>query len=232
MRLIPHSNSEDNAPLVEFNACHSPKDGKFCSGPDSKAATTRIGMTSARQGWTGRPAKQVFTEMRAFERDLKGIKGVTNVSVVPGVGGWEGGSEPSWVVSYRGNGEAKRLVLKTAKQFDQDGILMLHPCRGANCDPAVDLRFDKPVGKTGRTLIESVLVGEGLGGWTWLKSGGRSVLRLVSVPAWGGETQKHLASTRRVMRHLRRAGLGVRSRIRAVKAEGIGRDLYDSLMAA
>lgn len=31
MRLIPHSNSEDNAPLMEFNACHSPEDGKFCS---------------------------------------------------------------------------------------------------------------------------------------------------------------------------------------------------------
>lgn len=227
--LIVNARVIREARFHEFNSCHSPDDGKFCSG--TNAATTRVGMTSARQGWTGRPARQVFTEMRAFERELRGIKGVTHVSVAPGVGGWDGGSEPSWVVSYRGNGEAKRLVLKTAKQFDQDGVLMLYPCRGANCDPAVDLRFDTPLGKSTRAIIESVLVGEGLGGWTWMKSKGHAVLRMVSVPAWGGDAQKHLASTRRVMRHLRKAGLGVKSRIRAVRAEGIGRDLYDPLMA-
>jgi GNAT superfamily N-acetyltransferase len=30
--LIPHSNGEDASPLHEFNSCHSPDDGKFCSG--------------------------------------------------------------------------------------------------------------------------------------------------------------------------------------------------------
>jgi hypothetical protein len=230
MKLVPHSNSEDASPLHEFNACHEPAGsgagGQFCSGD------IRVGMTSARGGWTGRPPKQVFTEMRAFERELKGLKGVTHVEVKPGVGGWEGGSEPSWVVRYRGNGAAKRLVIKTAKQFDQDGILMLHPCRGEDCDPAVDLRFDRPIGKTARGMVESILVVEGMGGWTWLKSGGRSVLRMVSVPAWGGEAKKHLTASRRIMRHLRQAGLGVRPRLRKVRAEGIGRDLYDSLVAS
>lgn len=32
MRLIPFSNGEDASPLHEFNPCHSPDDGKFCSG--------------------------------------------------------------------------------------------------------------------------------------------------------------------------------------------------------
>ena len=38
-----------------------------------------------------------------------------------------------------------------------------------------------------RGEIETILAAEGFQGWTWSRTGGRTTLRLVSVPQWGGD---------------------------------------------
>lgn len=40
MRLIPFSNSEDNAPLIEFNPCHDPKSGRFAGRTAGRCSDT------------------------------------------------------------------------------------------------------------------------------------------------------------------------------------------------
>ena len=202
--------------IQEFNACHTKHSGEFCSG----SALTRVGITSQRPvGAEGHKSnRQVFHQMREFEGTLKALPGVTNVRVQPGLGSWEGGSEASWVVSYRGNGAATKLLARTAQTFDQDAVLMMKGCRGRRCDPAVDLRFDRAVTIPQRNAIQQILVANGMGGWSWLKSEGKTVLRMVSVPAWGGNSRKHIRGTRNISAGLSKLGLTHRVRIKSVRA--------------
>lgn len=215
--------------FYEFNQCHepagSPVGGRFAQR--GRCGDTTVGITSARPEKGGRA---VFDDMRGFEASLKAVKGVTNVKVSPGLGAWEGGSEPTWVVSYRGNGEARRLLARTGKQFNQDGVLLMKPCRGRGCDPAVELHFDRGVGGAARDAVHGILKTHGMGGWTWYKSGGQTVLRMVSVPAWGGDRAAHLAASRDISASLARAGLTHKARLRGVRAEVLTRENYDTVI--
>ncbi|KKL08374.1 hypothetical protein LCGC14_2576500, partial [marine sediment metagenome] len=121
--------------------------GPHPSGSDqsvhSGGGKRAIGITSAREG---KLSKQVFADMRAFQERLEEIKSLSNISVKPGVGGWEGGRESTWLVSFRGNGEATSLIAETAKRHDQDGVLLLEPCGDkGDCSPIVDWHFTDPV---------------------------------------------------------------------------------------
>lgn len=209
--------------LREFNRCHTPagsgRGGQFCGD------TTMVGITSARPG---RSNAEVFRTMREFEARLKAT-GVANVRVQPGVGAWEGGAEGSWVVSYRGNGAATRLIAQTAKAFTQDAVLMMKGCRGRKCDPAVEMRFDRAVTPTQRLAVQQTLVAHGLGGWTWFKSGGKTVLRMVAVPAWGGSRRKHLIATRKISAVLSRKGFGHRTAVKGVTATVLDASTYDTV---
>lgn len=143
----------------------------------------------------GKPSEEVFDEMREFEANLREIESVRDISVKPGVGGWEGGAEPTWVVNYKGNGEALRLIAETGKQFNQDAVLVMQSPGEGGGNPVVDWHFDERVTPDERTAIEDTLVSAGIGGWTWFRdSSGRTTLRSVAVPEWGGEANKHLRS--------------------------------------
>lgn len=218
-------------PLHEFNPCHLPggtaEGGQFCSDKGARPFHgTAVGITSARPG---RSNREVFSTMREFEGQLKALPGVKEAKVRAGLGAWEGGSEPTWVVSYKGNGAAKRLIAQTAKRFDQDGVLMIRGCK-TDCDPMAEFTFDKGVSKAQRDAIHELLISHGLGGWTWFKSGkGKTTLRAVSVPAWGGDATKHAVETRVISRALQRLGYGHRFKIASVKTEIMDRSSYDTV---
>ena len=186
---------------------------------------TTVGITSARAkgepDW--RSNREVFHQMGQFKDRLAAIKSVADVSVKPGVGAWQGGKEATWVVSYRGNGEAMKLLATTAKTYNQDAVLVMKPGGG---DPSVELEFDGPVGARGMAQIEKIMVGHGLGGWTYYKSGGQTVLRSVSVPQWGSDSAAHLRAMSEVSAVLKAAGRTHRVRQASVQASVLerGRD--------
>lgn len=168
-------------------------------GPPRVKAPSKIqvGITSARPG---KAPRTVFKEMNEFKKRMSEIKGVKNLSVQPGLGGWEGGSEPTWVVTYSGDGDALRLIADTARQYNQEAVLLMRECEPPqDCSPVVDFNFADPVTPDERKEVDNLLVKMGIGGWTWFRDGeGRRVLRSVAVPQWGGQRQAHLSAARRL----------------------------------
>jgi hypothetical protein len=90
----------------------------------------------------------------------------------------------------------------------------------------VEFHFDKPVNSPLMDDIGQLLGSEGLGGWTWGKRAGKTVLRMVSVPAWGGRRDLHLSVTARLSTILAGVGLTHRRRVKSVRTEVIERGDY------
>jgi hypothetical protein len=126
-------------------------------------------------------------------------------------------------------------VARTAKQYNQDAVLILNKCHGKDCQPAVELSFEGGVTPAAREHVHQVLVAHGIGGWTWMKRDGKTVLRMVSVPQWGGEGMKHQQATTAVSQELRGGGLANRRRVHQVAVsvmEREGKNSYDSVIGA
>ena len=159
------------------------------------------------------------------------------MSVKPGIGGWEGGSESMWQIYYKGNGEARKLVARTAKAFHQDGVLILNRCEGKDCQPAVELSFEGGISADARGEIHQVLVENGITGWTWQKRDGKTLLRMVNVPqwsTWGGDGVKHQQATAVISQQLRKSGFKNHRKVHKVAVsvmaqEGKG---YDAIIGA
>lgn len=163
---------------------------------------TRVGITSARPG---KPNRQVFEEMGKFEEQLKAIKTVKNAKVEPGLGGWEGGSEPTWIVSYEGNGQAMLLLARTAQEYNQDAVLLM---KQGTDSVLTDFAFQRALKPSERRAVEEMAVDVGMGGWTWYREqGGHAVLRAVAVPQWGGDKDTHLQNAEKIQTMLRAAGM-------------------------
>jgi hypothetical protein len=79
-----------------------------------------------------------------------------------------------------------------------------------------------------RKAIEKVFVDNKIGGWTWFKDGGQTVLRTFAVPEWGGDNRLIRAVRAKVDKGLRESGVTKRaSRIlRSYKAEVLYRGDY------
>lgn len=205
---------------------------------DGGRITTTAGITSYRPG---REYEQVFQEMRDFESRMRGFAGVTNLSVRPGVGGWDHGTEPTWIVEYEGNGQALAEMASTAKAFNQDGVLIMHAAGTeevsglGSLEPVVDWTFDEHLTPSERRDIEGLLddAAEGNAGWTWLRGPqGERILRFVNVPDWTGRSgAEHLRLTDEVSADLSAAGFqfGVTNQnvsVRTMNREGP--NSYDS----
>jgi hypothetical protein len=169
----------------------------------------------------------VFERMNQFAGNLRTISGVENVTVQPGLGAWKGGSEPTWVVSYKGNGEATKLLARTAKEYNQDAVLIVKGSDGAGASVADELVFDRGVSGKTRELVHETLAKEGLGGWTWFKRGGKAVLRAVAVPQWGGDPTAHRDAIKRVSDGLARIGLKHEVKEKSVSVTVLERDRGD-----
>jgi hypothetical protein len=218
--------------LAEFNHNHypsGPKGGQFApstgDGPEHI-----VGVTSARRQAEDpehyRPNKDVQKEMHKLADDLRGLPGVSRVDVRPALGQWNGGSEFSWAVSYDGNGAARRRLAKVGKDWNQDSVLMVTKSGSTKHDLIWELEFPH-VPVSVRNSASADMEAAGLGGWTWFKRNGHTVLRAMSVPAWGGNNLKQLHAQsviRRVM--ARQYGLHAitHRRIRGYRAEVFERE--------
>ena len=198
------------------------------SEPSGRAASSaapdrsvHVGITSYREGKSN---KQVFAEMRDFQKALSSIPTVRNVKVQPAQGMYLGAQEPSWVVEYEGNGDAENLLKATRAQYNQDAILLVN-IKGLSTATAreADAVFPRGTLKhSERAQINKSLVENGIVGWTWFKSGGNSVLRVVGVPQWDDSLA---ANPDEIINRLNKSiGTGANVRIRAVTPTIIDKD--------
>jgi|OpeIllAssembly_1097287.scaffolds.fasta_scaffold00231_7 hypothetical protein len=233
MNLTP--DSWGSRRLKEFNQCHEPggrpTGGRFCS-----REVTRVGITTARTPGDPlhRPNRTVAEQMRTLEGNLKRLPGVRGVEVKPALGQWDGGSEFSFAVSYIGNGQARRMLAELGRAWNQDAVLLLRaPKKGETPDAAFEFIFERAVEMDERRGLAGVMGKMGFGGWTWYKRNGKTVLRLVSVPQWGGDNEKHRRASMRLGGVLSRAGHGYRVRELKIKAEVMersGANSYDAVL--
>ena len=206
------------------------KDGKF-----AESAVTRVGITSQRPvgDVEHQTNREVFRRMETFKGTLVALPGVRNVSVKPGLGAWKTDDEATWRVAYRGNGEARKLLAATGAKYKQDSVLVMHRCTGdrRTCDPAVELHFEQPLNRAAMKQLNDRLGQAGFGGWTWGKVAGRTMLRVVSVPAWGGEREKHLVTMKRVSDEFAASGLAHARRTKFVRTEVFDESNYAAVAA-
>lgn len=218
--------------FTEHNPYHGP-DGRFTSKAGARGATAgpanMVGITSVRPEATDpehyAPNATVAQEMRRMERELKGISGVTRVKVQPALGQWGDGDEFSWSVSYDGNGEATRLMAAVGKRWNQDGVLLIKRAKpGEPQDSMWEMEFPAVDLKTRRALAP--VMSKHLSGWTWFKRGGKTVLRSVAVPSWGGQSRPHILARPVVAAAFAKAGLTPKAsrRIYGYRTETMGRD--------
>lgn len=166
------------------------------SAPRSTGAVYQVGITSYRDG---KELAMVRAQMEQFEGDLKAS--AKDVQVQEGTGGWEGGSEPTWITSFTDGPAALSQVAETAKKYDQDAaLIMKQSTEGApGASPKVNVGFDQSLSKEQMQEVEATMVTAGLGGWTWGQKGGKTTVMAACIPAWGGEPKAHLDAMDTVM---------------------------------
>jgi len=207
------------------NWAHAGRPG-MRGGSVSTSAVPRfqVGITSARPEKT---KGQVALEMNDFKALLGGTP-VSDLSVSLGIGGWEGGSEPTYITQYTGNGEAKRALAHFAQKHNQDAVLIQKyvskDTEGAQ--PQNRVSFDSDIDEPAMREIEKSLVARGFGGWTWGKQGNNAMLMLTCIPQWGGDANEHRASFASLMNDLRNAGLSFSGTERPVLVDIMERDDY------
>jgi len=154
------------------------------AGAESKK---RVGITSSRPG---KPNAQVFEEMPEVQDRLLALPTVANAEVEPGLGvGRMTAARLSGadvVVSYEGNGEAQALLEETAKQYEQDAVLVMGGTDGRTPYVPHRLRRQRDAGGARRhpdrrrqARLRRVDV--------YRDEQGHAVMELVTVPQWGGD---------------------------------------------
>ena len=178
-------------------------------GEGGMFATTRVGITSFRpnEGDGGDfTNRTTFERMNEYRDRLEEIEGVTGVQVRPAVGAWEGAWEPSWAVSYRGNGEARRLAAEFGQLYNQDAVLMMQESnRKDRNGVTIRVTFDGAVSSAERATIAEAgakAFGED-GGWTWSKREGNTQLTMTSVESFNVSIPQHRTMVNELLTDLR-----------------------------
>jgi hypothetical protein len=147
--------------------------------------------------------------MQALKADLEKV--ATNVSVEMGTGGWEGGEEPTHVTTFTDGPQAMSVLAKYAKTHNQDAAIVMKAARKGDpgAAPQQRLKFQRPLDAPAMRVVESQLVANGIGGWTWANDGGKSTLIVQTIPVWGGDAQNDLAAVQGLRAAMQ--GLGVQT---------------------
>lgn len=205
---VPKPSPEQMAPIIEesVDRHYGPGDhpsgspqsvhgGNGTSGALRRPSKTRVGMTSARPG---KPHALVFEEMGDFLEKLLAIESVTNAVVRPGLAGSaEWGREPTWVVSYNGNGLARDLIARTAMAKKQDSVILITE---GDTEPVSEFTFNDQVTPAERDTVEELMDSVGFSGWTWFKVPGQGggTVQAANISQWGGDPQVHKDATRQL----------------------------------
>lgn len=190
--------------------------------------TTHVGITSSRgpddPTHGTHSNKTTFAAMREFTSQLQQVSGVRNVKVEPGHGVYHGDYEPTWVVSYTGNGAAERLLASTGQHHNQDSVLFMRAPKNDGTDmPLAEWRFAHGVDKSRRDKIAAVMTQHGIDGGTWYREGKYTVLRSVAVPEWGADADSHTTNSHALSAAMR--AIAPHSlRIRPVSVKLLSRD--------
>ena len=211
---------------------------------EDAAPVTRVGITSFRTSagdggdFTNR---QVYRRMGEFKERLEKIKGVTDTEVRPAVGAWmddvtgDLGSEPSWAVSYSGNGEARRLAAEFGSEkygYNQDAVLMIYESDQEESNGvSVVLEFEGAVSSNQRDLISNLAGESGMGGWTWSKQDAKTQLTMTSVDSWGTKVNAHLAMVDKIVQGIKEsAEILLESNTTYVRTEVLDESNYESIV--
>lgn len=205
--------------------------GRAGSGP-----TVRVGITSFKDD-QGQGLEQLKKDMAALEDDLDATP-AQDVTVSLGTGGFEGGSEPTFVTQFRGNGQARKALAKRAKEWNQDSVIVTTPVKRGGT-PEGRLSFNRPldeaeIRKVNQTVLAaSKKVDAGIGGWTWSQGKNGPEFIANCIPGWGGNPETHIQAMRAAMTVLEKAGLGASLSEGRAKVEVWERDSgdYDRIIA-
>ena len=225
---------------------HEGRKGKRGGSLPRGSATNIVGITSARPKDDANQSHtnpEVYRDMKRFESDLGKIKGVKNSSVTFGRGAWDGGGEPTWIVQYEGNGEARKLMAQYGKQHNQDGVLMMggdkynHP--NAQKSTMGEVEFTGRLTQSRRESLEKTMTDAGLPAWTWYKNGNKTGVRLTRVPQWSSDDYTddvHEENVKTVNSAIKALGLVVSTsrmssaNIEVMNNNGRGENTYDEII--
>jgi len=149
--------------------------------------------------------------MDELRRDL-GKTGVRNLSVELGTGGWEGGSEPTFITSFEGDGKARRVLAEKAKKWDQEAVIIMQYVQKGG-QPQTRISFGEALTEQEHRAIEKGLLGASrrhkanIGGWTWGQgANGHPELIVQCIPQWGGNSKSHVEASQDLLDRLQKIG--------------------------
>jgi len=197
----------------------------------------QVGITSFKTE-KGQTPKQMKKDMDELERELKKT-GVKNLSVKLGTGGWEGGSEPTFVIQFEGDGAARKVLARKAKEWDQSAVIIMeHVKKGGH--PQTRISFGEALTEVEYRAVERGLLdasnrhGAGMGGWTWGRDmSGHPVLIMQCIPKWGGVPDKHITASKDLLAQLKGLGYDASMRKLGAKVEVWEKEVgdYDEILA-
>lgn len=151
-------------------------------------ASRRLGITSYREGKT---FDEVERDLGVFSDRLNQISGVTDVKTAVAWGTYEDQREPTWLVEYKGNGEAMELTSQALKEADQDsGLIWADDLSNGIETTMAKLTIDLSSVKFSagiRPAMEFVIEKYGQGA-TWQLDGRNLILETMAIPQFGGDS--------------------------------------------
>lgn len=192
----------------------------------------QIGITSARPEKTD--VEVIRRDMEKFRDDMSKTP-VKDLSVKMGTGAWYGGGEPSWVTTYKGDGEAVKVIAATAKKYEQEGALVMRLARpGEKGDPLSEFTFDTDLTQDEITAIGNVLADHGFknGGWTWSQRNGKAFLQVAYVRDWADFTpEAHNGYIKEAKKALAEAGWGTSLNTGSIVTTTLDASNYDDFIS-
>lgn len=186
-----------------------------------KGLAIQVGITSYKSE-KGQTPKQMKRDMAELKQDL-GKTDIEDLSIDLGAGGWEGGSEPTFVTQFEGDGKARRILAEKAKKWDQEAVIIMQHVRKGG-QPQTRISFGEALTEDEYRVVENGLLAAshrrkaGIGGWTWGQSAdGHPVLIIQCIPKWGGNPKQHIPTSRDLLEKLRKIGYSVS--LRTLRAE-------------
>lgn len=197
-------------------------------GKGRRVGQTQVGITSHRAGRTPGQAKAAGEEWR---QDLEATT-ARNVNVQFGIGGYEGGREPTYVTTYEGNGEALKAAARFGKKYEQDAVIVQKFVEKgtAGAEPMDELSFNRALTTQQIRAAENIIGAEGIGGWTWSKGpNGNTRLQMTFIPDWADYNRDtHSWKVDRIRRYMDSAGTPVKRFTDWVKTTIMYGDTYDA----
>lgn len=169
----------------------------------------QVSITSHRPGRTPQDAQ---VGLDAWKTTLE-TAGISDASVQMSIGGWEGGREPTFFTRIT-EGELERILFAAA-QFanatEQNTAFVLAfsgDREDPDAEPVHEIGFSGRLATSQMRFVERALTSVGIGGWTWSKREGRTLLQIAFIPEWSEHTRDgHYDRVAAVSAALSRAGI-------------------------